>query len=105
MLMASEFGDIENLVRYPKKGILSEELAKSTSRNITLFCMAKGTELSEHTASREGFVFVLDGKGTFVLGKKKIKMEPGVFILMKKKAPHSLSAKSNLAFLLVLTGN
>ena len=47
---------IKELIEYPKSGILSKELAKTAKNNITLFCMAKGTELSEHTSTKEGFI-------------------------------------------------
>ena len=47
---------IKELIEYPKSGILSKELSKTAKSNITLFCMAKGTELSEHTSTKEGFI-------------------------------------------------
>lgn len=94
--------NIKELIRYSDGGILSFVLAKSEI-NITLFCMAKGTELSEHTSSRDGFVFVLEGKGIFNLEGKEIQMVPGVAIFMKKNALHSLKAEENTSFLLLLS--
>ena len=64
--------------------------------------MAAGTDLSEHTATKEGLIYVIEGKGTFVLNGEKIKMLPGTFITMSKNAPHSLEAEENTAFLLTL---
>jgi len=56
---------------------VSKELVKTEKSNITLFCMAAGTELTEHTSTKEGSVFVLEGYGVFVLKKeKKIPMAP-----------------------------
>ena len=96
--------DLESMMEFPREGIFSKVLVKSSVSNYTLMCLAKGSDISEHTASREAAVTVLKGKGTFVLNGKKIKMKPGVFIYMPAHAPHSLSASDNLAFLLSLFG-
>ena len=93
---------IKALIEYPKSGILSKELAKTAKNNITLFCMAKGTELSEHTSTKEGFIYVLEGKGIFNLRGEKIPMKPGICIFMEKNAKHSLKAEQNTAFILSL---
>jgi len=90
--------NIKDLIEYPKNGIFSKELVK----NITLFCMAKGAELGEHTSTKEGFIYIIEGKGIFNLEGKKIKMLPGVFINMKRNAVHSLKAEKNTSFLLSL---
>lgn len=91
-------------MEFPKEGVFSKVLAKGEISNHTLMCLAKGTDISEHTSTREAAVTVLKGKGTFVLCGKKIKLEPGVFIFMPKNAPHALRAEENLTFLLSLSG-
>ena len=64
--------------------------------------MAKGTEISEHTSTKQGFIYVIEGKGIFNLEGKSIIMKDGVIIFMKEKAIHSLNAEKNTSFLLVL---
>ena len=96
--------ELEKMMEFPKEGIFSKVLVKTDISNHTLMCLAKGSDISEHTSTREAAVTVLRGKGTFVLNGRKIKMEPGVFIFMPKNAPHSLSAKEDLAILLSLSG-
>lgn len=91
-------------MEFPKEGIFSKVLVKTEVSNYTLMCLAKGSDISEHTSTREAAVTVLKGKGIFILNGKKIKMKPGVFIFMPKNAPHSLSASEDLAFLLSLFG-
>lgn len=91
-------------MEFPREGVFSKVLAKGEMSNHTLMCLAAGTDISEHTSTREASVTVLKGKGTFVLDGKDILMEPGVFIFMPKNAPHSLSASENLAILLSLSG-
>ena len=95
--------NINKLIEYPEKGILSKDIAKNNKLNITLFCMAKGTEISDHTSTKEGFVYIIEGDGLFNLEGKEITMSPGVFIYMKEDAIHSLKADENTSFILVLT--
>ena len=96
--------NLTKMMEFPTEGVFSKVLAKGEVSNHTLMCLAKGSDISEHTSTREAVVTVLKGKGTFVLNKEKIKMEPGVFIFMPANAPHSLSASEDLAFLLSLSG-
>ncbi|MEK6563769.1 MAG: cupin domain-containing protein [Candidatus Omnitrophota bacterium] len=103
-MVKSVIQDLEKMMEFPKEGIFSKVLVKTNISNHTLLCLAKGTDMSEHTSTREAAVTVLKGKGTFVLRRKKIKMKPGVFIFMPKNAPHSLNADEDLAILLSLSG-
>lgn len=94
---------INELIEYSKKGILSKDIVKNDKLNTTLFCMAKGTEISEHTSTKQGFVYIIEGNGIFNLEGKNITMSPGVFIYMKENAAHSLKASENTSFILVST--
>ena len=96
---------ITDLIEYSKKGILSKEIVKNSKLDITLFCMAKGTKISEHTSTKQGFVYVIEGGGLFNLEGKNITMSSGVFIYMKEGAIHSLKADENTSFILVLTNS
>lgn len=103
-MMKAQVKNLSEMMEFPREGVFSKVLAKGENSNHTLMCLAKGTDISEHTSTREAVVTVLKGKGTFFLKKKKIKMEPGVFIFMPKNAPHALSASVDLAILLSLSG-
>jgi quercetin dioxygenase-like cupin family protein len=94
---------INELIEYSKKGILSKDITKNSKLNITLFCMAKGTGLSEHTSTKQGFVYVIEGDGIFNLEGKDIVMSPGAFIYMNENAVHSLKANEDTSFILTLT--
>jgi len=96
--------NLYEMMEFPREGVFSKVLAKGDFSNHTLMCLAKGTDISEHTSTREAAVTILKGTGTFYLNGKKIGMAPGVFIFMPKNAPHSLSADEDLAFLLSLSG-
>ncbi len=100
--LPNNFKNLKAMIEYPREGIISTVISKTGKKEVTLFFMAGGTEISEHTSTKEGMVYVLEGKGTFILQGEKIKMESGVIIFMDKNSPHSLEAESNLSFLLVL---
>ena len=93
--------NIKNLIEYSPNSITSKVLAKGKN-NVTLFCMAAGTELGEHTSTKEGFIYVLEGDGAFILEGRTIEMRPGIFFQMGKNAVHSLTAEKNTSFLLSL---
>ena len=96
---------MNKILIYPKKGILSKEIVLDGKIDVTLFCMAAGTQISEHTTTKKAIVHVIDGKGIFNLNGKDIEMKPNVAIFMDKNAPHSLRAKDNTSFILVLINN
>jgi|SRR3989338_2966919 len=93
--------NIKELIEYPKEGVLSKVISKE-KQNVTLFCMAKGTDISEHTSTKQGFVYVIEGRGIFRLEGRDIEMQEGVLIFMKENAKHSLKAEDNTSFLLAL---
>jgi nitric oxide dioxygenase len=95
--------DLRKLVSYSTGGITSKVVFKSDVMNITLFCMAAGTNIEEHTAAKEGTVHVIEGKGRFTLAGTPIAMMPGILIRMKAHQPHTIKADKNTSFLLTLT--
>lgn len=99
-----QWKNVKKLIEYSKAGIHSKELMRTDKANISLFCMSKGTEITEHTSTKAGFVYVLEGKGILTLKGKKISMEPDTVIFMDSNAGHSLRADENTAFLLALYG-
>jgi nitric oxide dioxygenase len=94
---------LQDVIEYPQAGILSKVLVKDNNCQHTLFCLAKDTELEEHTSARNASITVIEGQGTIVLEGNAIALKPGVFIFMKANAPHALKAEENLAFLLTLS--
>ena len=101
--MDKNFSNLIELIEYSSGGVLSKVIVKTDNANITLFCMSKNTDVSEHTSTKQGFIYVIEGRGIFNLEGKDIKMLPGVFIRLGKNAKHSLKAEENTSFLLSLT--
>jgi len=97
--------NFNELISYSEAGILSKVIVKNDKMNITLFCMAAGTEISGHTSTKQGFVYVIEGDGLFYLEGQEIVMSAGRFIYMDANAVHSLKASENTSFILVLANN
>ena len=95
--------DIKKMIEYPTEGVLSKTILKYDKLDTTLFCMAAKTNISEHTSTKSGFVYVVEGKGTFNLSGEDIEMIPGIFIHLEENIVHSIKAKENTSFILVLT--
>lgn len=94
---------LHNNIQYPEAGILSQLLLKDQVCQYSLFCLAAGTEISEHTSTRNATIQVLEGFGVLTLAGEEISLEPGIFVFMSANAPHALQAEDNLAFLLILS--
>ena len=95
--------NIQQSISYSEGGILSKIIFKGENNQTTLFSMAADTDISEHTSTKKGIVYVIEGKGIFILEGEEIKMESGTIINLEKNAKHSLKAKDNTSFLLILT--
>ncbi|WRH68095.1 MAG: cupin domain-containing protein [Planktothrix sp. GU0601_MAG3] len=95
--------NLKEKIKYSESGIFSSVLWKNDICQYTLFCLAKGTDISEHTSTQNATVQVLEGEGILTLNGEDIQLEPGIFIVMAANAPHALKAESNLAFLLTLS--
>lgn len=94
---------LQDLIEYPTSGILSKVLLKDNNSQYSLFCLATGTEIDEHTSPRNAVITVVEGRGNLNLEGKDIALAPGVFVFMPANAPHALQAKENLAFVLTLS--
>ena len=95
--------NLQDLIEYPTSGILSKVLLKDKNSQYSLFCLAAGTEIDEHTSTRNAVITVVEGTGNLNLEGKDITLAPGVFIFMPANAPHAVQAKENLAFILTLS--
>jgi len=94
--------NLKKLIEYPKQGIISKDISRTKNENISLFCMAKGSSMDEHTSTKKVLVYVIEGSGVFNIGSKKISMKPGELITLEKNKKHSLKADKKTAFLLII---
>jgi quercetin dioxygenase-like cupin family protein len=67
-----------------------------------LFGFAAGQELSEHTAARPAILHFLSGEADLTLGEERLTAEPGTWIHMEARLPHSVLAQTPVVMLLLL---
>lgn len=91
--------NIKEKINYSSNAILSQKITEE----ITLFSMSRETEISEHTSTKKGFVYVIEGEGIFNLEGENIEMKEGKLIFLKENQVHSLKAKENTSFILFLS--
>jgi quercetin dioxygenase-like cupin family protein len=94
--------DLEAMVQIADSGIVSKSIVENEHHKIILFCLAKGQELSEHTASVPAMIHVLRGKGAVRLGGEEHQAGPGKLYYMPAELRHAVVAEDELVFLLTM---
>ncbi len=97
----SEKFRFNNEIGYAEGGIVSKNVLKRKTGNISLFAFDKGEGLSEHTAPFDAMVQITEGKALVTIDKKSYNLEEGETIIMPANIPHALKASEK--FKMVLT--
>lgn len=94
--------NLPELIDYSNGGIISKQVLKNNSGNITLFSFDKEQGLSEHTAPFDAMVQVLDGEVEIKIGGKPHLLKKGETIIMPANVPHALRAIEQFKMLLTM---
>jgi quercetin dioxygenase-like cupin family protein len=94
--------NLEKAINYLDKSVVSKQVIKATTGNITLFSFDKGEGLSEHSAPFDAFVQILDGNAEIIIGGKNNNLSAGDFIIMPANIPHALKANEKFKMMLVM---
>lgn len=92
----------EGLGLTPKDSILSQTLVKNDQIEVSLFQLAAGQELSEHTSAYPAIIHILSGEGSLSLGNDLHELKPGSWAYMEPELPHGLKVKTDMVMLLTL---
>jgi len=90
-----------NSIAYAENAVVSKQILKKETGNISLFAFDKGEGLSEHTTPFDAVVFVVDGKADIIIDGKSTVLEAGDTIIMPANVRHALKAVEK--FKMVLT--
>jgi len=99
---ATVFTDIATEVEIPQDGTLSRVLYQDERLRLVAFAFDAGQELTEHTAAVPAVVQVLRGRLHLTLGAEEVTAEPGAWIRMPAKLPHSVRALEPSVMLLTM---
>lgn len=94
--------NFNELVAYAPGSVVSKQIIKKETGNVTLFAFDKGEGLSEHTAPFDALVQVIDGKVEILIGGEPYELEKGESVLMPAGIPHALKAVEQFKMLLTM---
>lgn len=100
--LKSQVLDLNSLVAYQEGAIVSRQLAKAGSGNVTLFAFDAGQALSEHTAPFDALVHLLEGQAEVRISGQGYTLTAGQAILMPANEPHALTATQRFKMLLTM---
>ncbi len=93
---------LEKSVDYATGAVISKQVIKNKSGNITLFSFDQDQELSEHTAPFDAFVQILDGEAEIRIDTNPHLLKKGDCIIMPANRPHALKAVKRFKMLLTM---
>lgn len=103
-----EFTFIENLeqsVEAPEEGMRSHPVFTSELVRVTVFGLAAGHEMREHSTSHEALLHFLDGEAELSVGGEKLTAKTGAWLRMAPRVAHSITAKTPVKFALHVLGH
>ena len=98
----SEILKLTELVTYQDGSVVSRQITKADTGNVTLFAFDKDQELSEHTAPFDALVHILDGRAEIKISGKAFELGLGDAIIMPAHEPHALKALGPFKMLLTM---
>ena len=86
----------------PMDSIVSRTVHEDEGIKVVLFGFAEGQALSEHTASQPAMLTFLSGDAQLSLGDDPFTAEPGTWVYVPARLPHSVQATTKVLMMLVL---
>lgn len=101
-LNGAEIVRVSELVNYQDGSIVSREIVKKPTGNVTIFAFDEGQGLSEHTAPFDALVHVFEGEAEVSIAGKPNHLQGGDMILIPAQQPHSLKALKQFKMILTM---
>ncbi|MHA1739505.1 MAG: cupin domain-containing protein [Candidatus Heimdallarchaeota archaeon] len=91
-----------DMIAYQEASVVSRQLIKKKTGNVTVFAFDEGEGLSEHTAPFDALVYVIDGEVEVTISKDVFHLKQGETIIMPADLPHALKATKKFKMMLVM---
>jgi quercetin dioxygenase-like cupin family protein len=101
-LCGAEVANAADLVNYQDGSIVSREIVKKPTGNVTIFALDEGQGLSEHTAPFDALVQVVEGAVEISISGKPYSLQCGEMILIPAGQPHALMALKRFKMILTM---
>jgi quercetin dioxygenase-like cupin family protein len=98
----AEILNLKEMVSYQEGSVVSRQITKADTGNVTLFAFDAGQGLSEHTAPFDALVHILDGRAEVFISGQQFDLESGQAIIMPANQPHALKAPQKFKMLLTM---
>ena len=92
---------LTDLVQYQDGSVVSKTVINKKTGTVTLFAFDQGQGLSEHTASFDAMICILDGEAHITIGGQPLRVTVGEMVVMPANIPHEL--KAEIRFKMMLT--
>ena len=93
---------VAEYVQYQDGSVVSREIVKKPTGNVTVFAFDDGQGLSEHTAPFDALVQVLEGEVEVTIAGQPHRVQGGEIILMPAGQPHALKALKRFKMMLIM---
>lgn len=97
-----EVAKLADLVAYQEGSVVSRQLIRKESGNVTLFAFDEGEQLTEHTSPFEALVFILDGEARIEIAGKPFDLKRDEMILLPAGKPHAVKAPKRFKMCLTM---
>ena len=94
--------DLAEMAQYQEGSVVSRQITKTETGNVTLFAFDAGQGLSEHTAPFDALVHILDGEAEVRIAGQPFTLKEGQAIIRPATEPHALFAPMRFKMLLTM---
>jgi quercetin dioxygenase-like cupin family protein len=94
-----EVWDLTKLAEYSKTQRVKKDICKTKFFNIVLVCLESGQEIPSRPEPYEVCFYVIDGSGTFTIGKEQVDLSRGSMILAPANVARGIKSKERLTLL------
>ena len=94
--------NLARLVEYQRGSVVSRQLIKKETGNVTLFAFDEGEGLAEHTAPFDALAHIIDGTAEIAIEGKPHTLNAGEAILMPAHESHAVKAVARFKMILTM---
>lgn len=98
----AEILDFAKMVSYQEGSVVSRQIVRAETGNVTLFAFDAGQELSEHTAPFDALVHIIDGEAEVFISGQPYGLVNGQSIILPANQPHAVKAQQRFMMLLTM---
>lgn len=93
--------DLKKLIKFSPDRISREMLSDKPEMRIALMCLNEGQKLEPHKAPLRLLMYVVQGKGTFVVGDEHLEADEKTCIVCDPMVPHGFEANKGEKFVVM----